>query len=153
MLCVNEPGLYRLVFRARKEKAELFKTWVFEKAIPQIRKTRSYLSEKMREKIEGLEKSLMIAQSSQNTYKSLWEQERRTIKRYENRNFLTLNDKKEIISLYINKYPVSAIQRITKKGKTRIKNFINEVLAMDDAAMEAMFDEWKKTSSRDKEAV
>ena len=28
-LCVNEPGLYRLIFQSRKPEAEAFKTWVF----------------------------------------------------------------------------------------------------------------------------
>jgi uncharacterized protein with WD repeat len=42
MLCVNEAGLYRLIFRARKERVEVFKTWVFEEVLPQIRRTGRY---------------------------------------------------------------------------------------------------------------
>ena len=41
---VNEPGLYRLVFRSRKQEAEQFKTWVFKDVLPSIRKTGAYLS-------------------------------------------------------------------------------------------------------------
>lgn len=39
---VNEPGLYRLVFRSRKPEAERFKTWIFEEVLPAIRKTGRY---------------------------------------------------------------------------------------------------------------
>lgn len=37
-LCVNEPGLYRLIFMSRKPAAEKFKRWVFHEVLPQIRK-------------------------------------------------------------------------------------------------------------------
>jgi prophage antirepressor-like protein len=29
LLCVNEPGVYRLIFASRKPEAEAFKDWVF----------------------------------------------------------------------------------------------------------------------------
>jgi prophage antirepressor-like protein len=41
-LFVNEPGLYRLIFKSRKPEAESFKTWVFEEVLPSIRKTGKY---------------------------------------------------------------------------------------------------------------
>lgn len=40
--CVNEAGLYRLIFISRKPEAEKFKRWVFHEVLPQIRKTSSY---------------------------------------------------------------------------------------------------------------
>jgi prophage antirepressor-like protein len=42
LLTVNEPGLYRLVFRSRKREAEKFKNWVFTEVLPQIRRTGAY---------------------------------------------------------------------------------------------------------------
>ena len=39
---VNEPGLYRLIFRSRKPEAEKFKRWVFHEVLPSIRKTGKY---------------------------------------------------------------------------------------------------------------
>jgi len=42
LLCVNEAGLYRLIFISRKPEAENFKRWVFHDVLPQIRKTGSY---------------------------------------------------------------------------------------------------------------
>ncbi|MDR0618292.1 MAG: hypothetical protein LBG17_00140 [Bacteroidales bacterium] len=45
MLIVNEPGLYRLIFKSRKPEAEKFKTWVFEVILPVLRKTGKYAPE------------------------------------------------------------------------------------------------------------
>lgn len=39
---VNESGLYKLIFKSRKEEAEKFQDWVFEEVLPSIRKTGSY---------------------------------------------------------------------------------------------------------------
>ena len=39
---VNEPGLYRLIFRSSKPEAERFQAWVFNEVLPQIRKTGGY---------------------------------------------------------------------------------------------------------------
>jgi len=44
MLCVTEPGLYRLIFRSNKPEAEKFRRWVFHEVLPAIRKTGSYSS-------------------------------------------------------------------------------------------------------------
>ena len=144
MIIINEPGLYRLIFQSRKQEAERFKTYVFTEVLPQIRKTGNYSAPVA---VEDLKKSLMIAQSSLNTYKRLWEESRRTIKRHENRNFLTSDDKREILTLHVKGYPVSAIQQITKKGRTRIKNFLDEFYSMDDSAQDVLFDEWEKADN------
>ncbi len=42
MICVNEPGLYRLIFKSRKAEAERFKRWVFHEVLPEIRRTGGY---------------------------------------------------------------------------------------------------------------
>lgn len=42
VLCVNEAGLYRLIFQSHKPEAEKFKRWVFHEVLPSIRKTGSY---------------------------------------------------------------------------------------------------------------
>ncbi|MBU4258806.1 MAG: hypothetical protein KKI12_04855 [Proteobacteria bacterium] len=36
---VNEPGLYRLLFRSNKPEARKFQKWVYHEVLPQIRKT------------------------------------------------------------------------------------------------------------------
>ena len=42
MLAVNEPGLYRLIFASRQEKAVELQDWVYHEVLPSIRKTGSY---------------------------------------------------------------------------------------------------------------
>ena len=39
---INEPGVYRLVFRSNKPEAEKFKHWIFHEVLPSLRKTGSY---------------------------------------------------------------------------------------------------------------
>lgn len=39
---INEPNLYRIIFRSNKSEAVEFQNWVFEEVLPQIRKTGSY---------------------------------------------------------------------------------------------------------------
>lgn len=39
---INEPNLYRIIFRSNKPEAIEFQNWVFEEVLPQIRKTGKY---------------------------------------------------------------------------------------------------------------
>ncbi|WP_233141656.1 BRO family protein [Aggregatibacter actinomycetemcomitans] len=39
---INEPNLYRIIFRSEKPIAKNFQNWVFEEVLPQIRKTGKY---------------------------------------------------------------------------------------------------------------
>lgn len=41
---INEPNLYRIIFKSRKAEAVEFQNWVFEEVLPQIRKTGQYQS-------------------------------------------------------------------------------------------------------------
>lgn len=52
MNIVSEPGVYRLVFRSRKEEAERFKRWLAHEVLPQIRKTGQYRSERSADQVE-----------------------------------------------------------------------------------------------------
>jgi prophage antirepressor-like protein len=42
LLFVNEPNLYRLVMRSKLPSADRFERWVFERVLPQIRKSGRY---------------------------------------------------------------------------------------------------------------
>jgi prophage antirepressor-like protein len=44
---VNESGLYHLIFKSRKKKAQEFRRWVTAEVLPSIRKTGAYLSPAM----------------------------------------------------------------------------------------------------------
>lgn len=39
---INEPNLYRIIFRSNKKEALSFQNWVFSEVLPSIRKTGSY---------------------------------------------------------------------------------------------------------------
>lgn len=42
LVYVNEPNLYRVIFRSNKPEARQFQDWVFNEVLPTIRKTGSY---------------------------------------------------------------------------------------------------------------
>ena len=46
---VNEPGLYRLIFKSRKAEAKQFTRWVTHEVLPDIRKHGMYMSDKLQE--------------------------------------------------------------------------------------------------------
>lgn len=39
---INEPNLYRVIFRSNKKEAVKFQNWVFDEVLPTLRKTGSY---------------------------------------------------------------------------------------------------------------
>ena len=42
MTTINEPGLYKLIFKSRKTEAKNFTRWVTHEVLPAIRKTGAY---------------------------------------------------------------------------------------------------------------
>lgn len=60
---ITESGVYKLVFRSRKEKAEKFTNWVTDEVLPSIRKTGGYIvgQENMTDS-ELMAKALLVAQ-------------------------------------------------------------------------------------------
>lgn len=44
LIFINEPNLYRLIFRSNKKDAKQFQDFIFNKVLPEIRKTGSYNS-------------------------------------------------------------------------------------------------------------
>lgn len=60
---VNEPNLYRLVFRSNKPEAQKFADWVYSEVLPSIRKTGSYAvanKEKNSTNIDDIKKPLFL---------------------------------------------------------------------------------------------
>ncbi len=43
LIFINEPNLYRVIFRSNKPEAKVFQNWVFEEVLPAIRKTGAYI--------------------------------------------------------------------------------------------------------------
>jgi hypothetical protein len=42
VIIINEPGLYRLLFKSRKAEAKAFQRWVYHEVLPAIRRTGSF---------------------------------------------------------------------------------------------------------------
>lgn len=68
---INEPNLYRIIFKSRKAEAVAFQDWVFEQVLPTIRKTGKYetkpddLSDEGLQIIVGLYQSAKLAHDFQ----------------------------------------------------------------------------------------
>lgn len=45
VIFINEPNLYRMIFKSTKSEAKEFQDWVFEEVLPAIRKQGSYIKE------------------------------------------------------------------------------------------------------------
>lgn len=50
---VNEPNLYRVIFRSNKPEARQFQNWVFNVVLPSIRKTGTYQYQPLAPKLAG----------------------------------------------------------------------------------------------------
>lgn len=55
---IDEPNLYRVIFRSNKAEAVKFQDWIFEEVIPQIRKTGSYQARTTPDQRAGLRKAV-----------------------------------------------------------------------------------------------
>lgn len=55
MLFINEPNLYRVIFRSNKPEARQFQDWVFNEVLPSIRKTGSYHQPEKNRRISAAE--------------------------------------------------------------------------------------------------
>jgi len=52
LLFINEPNLYRVIFRSNKQEAKNFQDWVFNDVLPSIRKHGTYTNEKAYSKLK-----------------------------------------------------------------------------------------------------
>lgn len=69
---INEPNLYRLIFRSNKPQAQQFANWVYEEVLPSIRKTGSYYNSFVAKLPNELEKALINVDKNFNAFKSVW---------------------------------------------------------------------------------
>jgi prophage antirepressor-like protein len=138
---VNESGVYSLILTSRTDRAKAFKKWLTTEVLPQIRKTGAYMPEEVLQSLKGIQERVLRLETNQNAAEKLLIRAQRTIRRYEEKRVMTYADKYEIAALYANKYRISDIQRITKKGRTAIRRFLDWFFSLDDKAFEA---EWEK---------
>jgi prophage antirepressor-like protein len=138
-LCVNEPGVYRLIHRAHTPQAERFKHMVYHDILPEIRKTGALVPEGMmlvnktafdemsaeNEHFRQVLPKIEALVDSVQEQKKLRDENERLERRYQ----FSPDDKREILSLHSAGYNVSQIMDKTKKGRTRIKRVIEEAAA------------------------
>ncbi|MDV9721238.1 BRO family protein [Clostridioides difficile] len=72
---LTESGVYKLIFKSKKEEADRFQDWISDEVLPQIRQTGAYITnnanpEKLREKASEIEK-LQLAYNSTSMLKEL----------------------------------------------------------------------------------
>ena len=133
---ISEGDVFRLIVSSRLPEARRFEKWLFEEVLPQIRKTGSYVPETVRQDIENLRSRILDIEIDRSVTEERLLRSERTIRRYEEQRLMTYEDKREILALSANKYPVSMIQRITKKSRGAIKRFFDEFYSLDDDAFE-----------------
>ena len=121
MLCVNEPGLYRLVFQSRKPEAEQFKAWVFTEVLPSIRRTGMFLPEGMNKMIRQTVKDVITAIERESFI----------------RRGTLLSGEERLFILSHARYPVWRIAALTGRGETTIRR----ILRTAGPAQPGLFDE------------
>jgi prophage antirepressor-like protein len=136
---INEGDVFRLIVGSAMPEAQRFEKWLFDEALPQIRRTGSYSAGA---KIADDFLSLKSLEEDNAYLRDEVAALRRMVRRYETRNFITTGDKIDILTLYVRKYPVSAIQVITKKGRTRIKKFLDGFLELSPEERDAEIVAW-----------
>jgi prophage antirepressor-like protein len=137
---INEGDVFRLMTHSNLPRARRFEKWLYEEVLPQIRRTGGYGTTPW----DFVEDYLLgKCLEEENRYlrdevKAL----RSEVRRYERRNFLTAGDRLDILKLHVQKYPVSAIQIITKKGRVRIRKFLDGFFALSAEEQDAEIVAW-----------
>lgn len=60
---INEPNLYRVIFRSDKKEARNFQKWLYEEVLPQIRKTGRYSknnNDAIKDLVSGYKRLLVV---------------------------------------------------------------------------------------------
>lgn len=72
VVCINESGLYSLIFSSKLANAKRFKHWVTSEVLPSIRKTGGYMSKQMAEQVEINKVTLEMIKDLSGTVKQLF---------------------------------------------------------------------------------
>lgn len=96
LLFINEPNLYRVIFRSNKKEAKKFQDWVFNEVLPSIRKNGIYVpvaeTPELLQKVNELENKL-------NSFVTLDSHEQRLLQKAMARRIYSLIEEKEKRSL------------------------------------------------------
>lgn len=64
MVCVTEPGFYKLVMRSRKPEAKAFQRWVTHEVLPALRRDGGYMVERHESPEETMARAVLLAQTT-----------------------------------------------------------------------------------------
>lgn len=64
VVIINEPGLYKLIFKSHASNAEKFTNWVASEVLPQIRKTGAYIPEDKKKRLSIMEENSKTKKAS-----------------------------------------------------------------------------------------
>ncbi len=70
MVCVTEPGFYKLVMRSRKPEAKAFKRWVTHEVLPALRRDGGYMVARDETPEQTMARAVLLAQQTIERQKS-----------------------------------------------------------------------------------
>ena len=114
---INEPNLYRVIFRSNKPEAKHFQDWVFNEVLPTLRKTGTYTTNKQDYKLYNLSFPLNIFSRTSLRYKII-----------DNIPYFIDNDIFSIIGLDNNYKPNNINETLSKLNITRLLISPNEMI-------------------------
>lgn len=114
---INEPNLYRVIFRSNKPEAKHFQDWVFNEVLPTLRKTGTYTTNKQDYKLYNLSFPLNIFSRTSLRYKII-----------DNIPYFIDNDIFSIIGLDNNHKPNNINETLSKLNITRLLISPNEMM-------------------------
>ena len=114
---INEPNLYRVIFRSNKPEAKHFQDWVFNEVLPTLRKTGTYTTNKQDYKLYNLSFPLNIFSRTSLRYKII-----------DNIPYFIDNDIFSIIGLDNNYKPNNINETLSKLNITRLLISPNEMM-------------------------
>jgi prophage antirepressor-like protein len=143
---LSEGDVWRLITHSKLPIARRFEKWIFEEVLPQIRKTGAYVPDNALQNIKDLQARVLELEINRSVTEKSLLNALRTVRRYEEQRLMTYADKREILTLYVKKYRISDIQRITKKSRGAIRRFLDWFFNLDHEAFEG---ELKKITHED----
>jgi len=116
MICVNESGLYNLIFKSRKPEAQAFRKWVTSEVLPSIRKTGGYALDVVTKSTSHADLAISLLQDKVKLIEHIMqlkednvELQRSVIRKKRNGNKLTDTDIEKAVSLFLDGFSCEAI--------------------------------------------
>jgi anti-repressor protein len=124
MICVNESGLYNLIFKSRKPEAKAFRKWVTSEVLPSIRKTGGYslVTPEQNETTQLHYKMISVLEEVIRTQKEMMRMQMELVELKNAPKFrkMTEQEHEDVASLYKAGTSIEGICRELKRGKNAV---------------------------------